>query len=318
MRVPLAPPAVAADPPARPSDVERSALRRAILLTVAYADVFDYPLTRREVHRYLIGTTASPSTLEGMLDDDPELRSRLSRTSEFVHLPGREALAHTRRRRAAASARLWPVARRYAGLIARLPLVRFVAVTGALAMDNAEPDDDIDLFILTRPARVWLCRLLVLAVVRVAALRGRRVCPNFLLSADRLPLAERNLFTAHELAQMVPLARTRWGDAFRDANRWAEEMLPNAFTPGPGDHRRAPEPALAAIASRVLASRIFDGLERWEMERKIRRLRARGAREGGSFAFSSEECRGHFSAHEARVLAAFGAHRLELARSDRR
>ena len=215
-------------------------------------------------------------------------------------------------------AQLWPVARRYAGLIARLPLVRFVAVTGALAMDNAGPDDDIDLFILTQPARVWLCRLLVLAVVRVAALRGRRVCPNFLLSADRLALAERNLFTAHELAQMVPLARTKWGDAFRDANRWAEEMLPNAFAPVPGDRARAPGPALAALASRVLAWRIFDGLERWEMERKIRRLRARGAREGGSFAFSREECRGHFSAHEARVLAAFGARWVELVRADRR
>jgi hypothetical protein len=50
---------------------------------------------------------------------------------------------------------------------------------------------------------------------------------------------------------------------------------------------------------------LFDPCERWEMARKVRRLRARQAREGGSVAFSVHECRGHFAAHEARILATY-------------
>jgi hypothetical protein len=55
----------------------------------------------------------------------------------------------------------------------------------------------------------------------------------------------------------------------------------------------------------MLSTRLFDPFERWEMARKVRRLRARQEREGGSVAFSVHECRGHFAAHDARILAIY-------------
>ena len=279
-----------------------AALRRAVIRTIAYADVFDYPLRRGEVHRYLIGERATPDEVDRALEHDGELRAMVERTGEEFHLRGRAAIVGHRRRREAASAELWRAARLYGRWIARLPLVRLVAVTGALAMNNAERDADIDLFILTRPGRLWLCRLLVLAVVRLAALRGRRLCPNFLLSTDRLRLEERNLFTAHEVAQMVPLHSSSWYGSVLAANQWTGEHLPNAALIAA---RARPEPPLARHLGAFLATPLFAPLERWEMRRKIRRLRARAAREGGSLAFSAEECRGHFAAHDVRVLAAY-------------
>jgi hypothetical protein len=281
------------------------ALRRAILSTLIYADLFDDVLTRDEIHRYLIGEEASAAAVAEMLDRDAELRFHLARTEGRFHLNGRPQLAAIRRGRSAASTELWPVAKRYGARIARLPFVRLVGVTGALAMNNARPDDDIDLFILAQPGRLWLCRLLVLAVVKLAARRGYVLCPNFILSTDRLRLSERNLFTAHEVVQMVPLERNHWYHAFIEANAWVADFLPNAFVgqtaEAAGSVRRIP----ARLVAGLISAQFFDPLERWEMRRKVRRLSRRLEREGGSVAFSANECRGHFAAHDARILAAY-------------
>jgi hypothetical protein len=279
-------------------------LRRSILATVIYADLFDHALTREEVHRYLIGRAASAAAVAAMLDNDAELRGRITPSEDRFHLKGRIQLANIRRQRLAASAGLWPVAKRYGAQIARLPFVRLVGVTGALAMDNARQHDDIDLFILAQPGRLWLCRLFVLGVVKLAARQGYVLCPNFLLSTDHLRLSEQNLFTAHEVVQMVPLERNLWYNAFIEANGWVTDFLPNASareTAGPGSMKWL----AARLAAGLLSARVFDPVERWEMRRKVRRLRRRLEREGGSVAFSEHECRGHFAAHEARILAGY-------------
>jgi hypothetical protein len=292
----------------------REQLRRAILRTVVYADLFEYAVSPGEIRRYLIGQAASAEAVAAALDRDGELLEHIGQTGDWFHLKGRESLADLRRQRGVASARLWPVAEHYGGLIARLPFVRLVGVTGALAMNNARAEDDVDLFILVRPGRLWFTRLLVLGVVKLAARRGQVICPNFLLSTDHLALSERNLFTAHEVVQMVAVGPNDWVAAFFEANRWAGQFLPNAFaekfqaqwTGSPPSHRSGP-------VERLLESSVFDPVERWERIRKIRRLRARLEREGGSAAFSAHECRGHFAAHDARVLAAYRERLAELA-----
>lgn len=288
------------------------ALRRAILGTLIYADLFDHALTRAEIHRNLIGQAESQEAVVAMLDNDAELRFHIGQTEDRFHLIGRSHLAITRRERVAASARLWPVAKRYGARITRLPFVRLVGVTGALAMNNARPDDDIDFFILAQPRRLWLCRLLVLGVVKLAARQGYVLCPNFFLSTDYLRLSERNLFSAHEVIQMVPLERNPWYGAFIEANGWVADFLPNAFDGGtaearPGSTRRLP----AGLVASLLSHRVFDPVERWEMRRKVRRLSRRLEHEGGSVAFSPHECRGHFAAHDVHILAAYRQRLLE-------
>ncbi|HET9809624.1 MAG TPA: hypothetical protein VFQ66_08005, partial [Candidatus Limnocylindria bacterium] len=96
-------------------------LRRAIARTVAYADLFEYPLDRSEVHRYLIGESASSEDVDGMLEQDGALGAYLERTGDKVHLRGRASTVETRRMREAASAEMWRAARAYGAWVSRLP-----------------------------------------------------------------------------------------------------------------------------------------------------------------------------------------------------
>ncbi len=275
-------------------------LLRAILLAVAYADVFDYPLTAGEIHRYC-GVRASFTEVYAEIRDF----RLISRAGGFYSLPGREALAGIRARREAGSARLWLPAARYGQVIAGLPFVRMAAVTGSLAVNNAEARADIDYFIVTEPGHLWTCRALALALGRLAARQGVNLCPNYLVTTRALAFPDRNLYVAHELAQMVPLGGLDIYAEIRRRNAWVSDYLPNAegAPPAPEPVRMtASTPGLRPVTEAVLRTPPAAWFERWEMSRKIRALSRQQAASSES-AFSADVCKGHDQRHQSRTQA---------------
>ncbi|HYF61657.1 MAG TPA: hypothetical protein VD886_02520 [Herpetosiphonaceae bacterium] len=286
-------------------DTSWSELERAIVMTVAYADVFDYPLTSGEIHRYLAGVAAAPAVVEAALRQGHLVAGTLAQSGPYVMLPGREAIVETRRRRAAVAERMWPAAVFYGRMIGRLPFVRMVAVTGALAVSNVDPGADIDYLVITEPGRLWLCRAIIIGLVRLAARRGHILCPNYLLSERALALGQRSLYGAHELMQMVPITGVPCYNRMRRANPWADELLPNAagmpyaVTPPAASRSRS-----QAVAELALRTRAGGWLERWEMERKVRKFSA-GRAGNPEISLNSDCCKGHFDGHGQRTLAAY-------------
>jgi len=271
----------------------QAALRAAILRTLAYADLFDWPLTPGELQRYL-PIPATPAEITARLSS---AGADWSIVDGLVTLRGRESLVAIRRRRAAASARIWPTAIRAARALGALPFVRLVAVTGSFAVDAADTDADVDLFVVTADGRLWLSRAATIGIGRVAAHAGITLCPNYLLAESALELTERDRFTAHELGQMVPIV----GDStYRDLlarNDWYRTFLPNHRAPAGA----AQQPALARrVTERVLGAAPVDALERWEMRRKTTRLSA-GATSPEQ-RFDAVACKGHFDEHRRHVL----------------
>lgn len=285
-----------------------SALQRAILHTASYADIFDYPLTLPQIHRYLTGLSAPLEAVEQAL---PGL---LQPCGAYYSLPGREALAATRQRREQTAAKLWPLAVRFGLWIACLPFVRMVAVTGSLAMDNVESDADLDYLIVAAPGRLWLCRAFTLLLGRLAALWGVRLCPNYLVSQRALEFTPQNIYVAHELAQMVPLAGLDVYWQIRECNRWVESFLPNAadaplsahISPS-ADSRAGSAPWLEAL----LRTPSIDQLEAWEMQRKIRKLQGENI-DNPEAVFSSDCCKGHSQRHGQKTLNGVEGYRLKV------
>ncbi|MDI3339982.1 MAG: hypothetical protein QJR03_05555 [Sphaerobacter sp.] len=286
---------------------DRAALGRAVVRALAYGDVFDYPLTAAEVHRYLVGVAASPAAVQALLSDPAARPAPITFHDGYYLLRGREATVATRRQRAARAARLWPRAVRYGRAIARLPFVRMVAVTGELAIDSVDQGGDLDYLIVTAPGRLWLCRALVIGIVRLARACGDVVCPNYLLSERALALTDRNLYTAHELTQMVPLSGLAVYERMRRLNGWTARFLPNAagppslMTPDLAD-----DGGLRALTELPLRTPVGERLERWERERKIRRL-SQASGPGAEAEFTADWCKGHIDGHGRRTLAAYAA-----------
>lgn len=279
-------------------------LERAVLEAVTYSDIFDYPLTAAEIHRYLMNVRVSRDDIDAVLREGPLVPGYLARDGNYYMLAGREEIVETRRRRETEAQRRWPRALHYGRIIASLPFVRMVAVTGELAMDNMGPQSDIDYFIITAPGRLWVTRLLVIAVVRYAAPRGDVICPNFLLSERALVLDDRNLYTAHEIAQMAPISGHAVYRRLRELNPWVDDYLPNA-----ADAPRDTDAALRAGALRrlietALRTRAGGRLERWEMERKIRKLSFDDVNHPEA-SFSPDWCKGHVDGHGERILTRF-------------
>jgi hypothetical protein len=285
-------------------------VEQAVLRTLAYADVFDHPLTAGEVHRYLVGVAAPFATVRAALGQMvPDL---LMRREGFYMLRGRGELVETRRRRAAEASRLWPAAIRYGRTLAALPFVRMVAVTGALARDNVESGSDIDYLVVTAPGRVWVGRGFTGVVRRAVGLRGFRLCPNYVLSEQALLLSDRSLFTANELVQMVPLAGQGVYHRMRQANPWTAEFLPNANgRPGRIVDAEPGRRLLARMGEALLSTPAGDRLEHRERARFERKLPARSA-DPSEVVYAADCFKDHVDGWGARILAAY-AQRLSTA-----
>jgi hypothetical protein len=285
-------------------DASTEKLLRSIFHTLAYADVFDYPLRAPEVYRYLTSTRATIEEVTRALSD----KSLFSQRGEFFTLRGREAIVETRRRREQVAIRLWHKAARYGRIMAYLPFVRMVAVTGSLAMNNTDEGKDVDFMIVTTPNHLWTCRALALLIARVARLEGIRLCPNYLVTTNALELQERSLYVAHELAQMIPLSGMQIYDEICRLNTWMYDYLPNAS--GVPDWPHAAQQAKGRSVLQKGLEFIFRlpfgaWLEKWEMDRKIVRLTREQSHSIESY-FSADVCKGHMDRHGENVVTALG------------
>lgn len=205
-----------------------------LVSTLAYADIFDYPLTAQELHFWCIKQKIKPGGSVGLKNKNIEMKKG------YYFLRGRKDLIQKRAKRYTDSLHKWHIASTVGWWLKWIPTIQLVGVTGGLAMSNADQKDDIDVFIVTRRGTLWTSRILATIVVGLLGRRRKpgalhvtdKICLNMFMSEEALtiPKNEQDLFAAHEVLQMVPLW-TRDGayHTFLYQNRWVEEFLPNAW-----------------------------------------------------------------------------------------
>ena len=195
--------------------------------SIVYHDIFDYPLTLTELIKWEAGVPLAPEVAIGSKNG-------------FFFIASKEGQVLKRLMRKRVSARKFEIARRAGSLLGIIPWIKLVGITGALAMENADDAADIDLLIVTRRGTLWLSRLLALFMLLAVGFPIRRfgqkeqkdkLCLNMWLDESELswPAKDRNPYTAHEIAQIVPLVNKRKTfESLIFANRWLKRFWPNA------------------------------------------------------------------------------------------
>lgn len=223
----------------------------SILSTLAYADIFDYPLTEEEIFEWLISLKTEDrgrkSEARRQKAEDRKyfahslqlaLDSHLISVKEgFYYLSGRDEIIKIRQERERYSTPKLQRAEKVAGILRLIPWIKLIGITGGLARKNADRDDDIDLFFITANNRLWLTRGVVVLILSLLGLYRRKnkianmICPNMFVSADNLRMRPEDVYMAHEVCLMRPIfVQNDTYQRFLDENSWVSRYLPNFFS----------------------------------------------------------------------------------------
>ncbi len=221
-----------------------SPLQTAILRTLAYFDIFDFPLTEEEIWRWIYPqqpkSTITAEDVSAALQAGP-LDTMIERQGKFIVVKGRSVIVQTRAERKVRNEKKWRRALTVARYVEMVPFIKMVAVVNTLAIDNARPESDIDLLIVIAPGHIWLTRMIVTGIVALLGYRRHgtnitdRVCLSFYMTTSELDLEslkreDDDPHFAFWASEAVPLLDDGTYTKFVQANAWVNKMLPNAWS----------------------------------------------------------------------------------------
>lgn len=218
-------------------------LEKSIIKTLAYFDVFNYPLTATEIWKWLY-RPHSPATLSQVrqaLNSSPELQDKISSVEGFYSLKGREHIYLLRKQNNNCAERKFAKVVRLVRLYRYLPFIKMIAVCNSLAYSNAREDSDIDFFVVATRNKIWLARFLAVLLVRVFGLRPSEekqrdtFCFSFFVGEDHLNihnivLGQHDIYSPYWVQQLLPIYDPEGiYQNFLAANQWHKGYLPNSY-----------------------------------------------------------------------------------------
>lgn len=204
-----------------------SDIKKNILATLAYFDVFNYPLTQSEIFLFLsqrYDTAIFSNALIALVAEHA-----IYKFDNFYTLKNDLNIAKRRSAGNAKAAELIKVAQRVGRLLVRFPYVRGIGISGSLSKNFADEQSDIDLFIITAGNRLWIARTLLHFFKKITFLVNKQhfFCMNYFIDEQGLEIVEKNIYTAIEVTTLIPLEGDTAFEKFYSANTWTRGYLPN-------------------------------------------------------------------------------------------
>lgn len=189
--------------------------------------MWDYPLTRGEIYLFL-------ENKYGQHDFDEALDYLVSSKlvfyfDKFFSLKNDYMMAIRRNKGNKKALELIAKAKEVGAFLVKFPYVRGIAISGSLSKNFADENSDIDFFIITEANRLWLGRTFMHMFKKLTFLVGKQhnYCMNYYIDEAQLQIIEKNIYTAIEVATIIPVEGDAVFESFYKANAWSGDFLPN-------------------------------------------------------------------------------------------
>ena len=202
-------------------------LRSSIIRTLAYYDIFSYPLTAEEIYHNL---STNHTDLAEVINELQLLiqKNIIFRKDNFFQLNDKNASVNRRKTGNELATKRLKTARKVSGLISRFPFIRGILLSGSISKGFMEEDSDIDYFVITHPNRVWFSRLMLMVFKKIFLLNSKKnFCINYFVDSDNLEIEEKNIFTATEIVTLLPTFGKDIYEEFYKKNFWIRRFYPN-------------------------------------------------------------------------------------------
>jgi predicted nucleotidyltransferase len=281
-------------------------LRFSIVCTLAYYDVFSYPLTLVEIHAKLPLRAEKEEVAKSV--DELVNDGRVYHFDEFFTLRDDSGLIEKRKAANARARNHIDLARQKASFISKFPFIRGIFISGSLSKNYADDKSDLDFFIVTAPHHLWLARTIFVFTRKllVAKKNYRNYCLNYFISSDNLTIDERNVFTATELTTLIPVYGHPYYYQLLESNKWLHNLLPN-FKVKQTDFSSPPANKLTSILEfflRVFGARTERFLMRLTLVKLKRQHKSKFSKEDFAVAFKAREnvSKVHIGHNQKRIL----------------
>lgn len=204
-----------------------SSLGKSIIRTLAYYDIFDYPLTAEEIYHNL---QTNNVRLQDVSDEIDILSKNnlVFKKNNFYLLTNNDNYISRRIAGNKLAEKKINSAYRMTKFIAKFPYVRGIMLSGSISKGYMEKNSDVDYFIITNPNRLWVTRLLLMLFKKIFLLNSKKVfCINYFVDSETLEIEEKNIFTATELATLIPTYGSELYNQLYSRNMWIRDFYPN-------------------------------------------------------------------------------------------
>jgi len=205
-----------------------SELPADIIKTVAYFDLFNYPVTSAQIYSFLPRNSVAPDDV-ARTTDRLVREGKLAADQGLLFLPSSDKKICVQRHEAERAAqKMLSSARLITLFLKRIPFIRGVFITGSLSKSVAALDSDIDFMIVTLPGRLWIVRSMLTFFRKVFLLGNRKYfCTNYYVTENGFPYHRRNLYSAIEVVTTKAVWNADAFHRYQQRNDWTKEFLPN-------------------------------------------------------------------------------------------
>lgn len=204
-----------------------AAITTAVLQVLNYFHIFRHALYAGEVYDFL-RIKVDRLELEGVLEYLVS-NEKVYCSQNLYALENTESIFLKRLHGSEKATQKMRTAYKSARIISAFPFVKCICISGSLSKGYADEKSDIDFFIITTHNRLWICRTALHVFKKLTFLAGKQhsFCMNYFIDEGRQELDEKNLFTATEVATLIPMYNIEAYCSFMHEN----ESLVSSFFP---------------------------------------------------------------------------------------